>query len=363
MRQSRRKFLKIAAAVGGALALRVLPEGMLGVSTAAEGGSSAPGGAGGLAASTAASSAPAGPVPNPGKVVLIKTSQHRDGVLRALRLFGMPDVRGKSVVIKPNFNSADLFPASTHDETLRTLIERCKEGGAREITIADRSGMGDTARVIRDKGIDVMGREMGVGVVALENLPASEWRSRSFPGWNWQKGVIYPLLLERADVIIQTCCLKTHGFGGHFTMSLKNTVGMVGRRDADGYDFMRELHSSPLQRTLIAEINQLYQPAVVVLDGIQAFIDGGPARGTLAGPEVVLAGTDRVALDAVGVALLRMHGVVGATAQGRIFDQEQIRRAVALGLGISAPGAIEMVTDNDEGRAVIAAVRSELAKG
>ncbi len=343
MRQSRRKFLKIAAAAGGALALRALPEGVLGVSGAVE--------------------AAPGAVPNPGKVALIKTGQHRDGVLRALRLFGMPDVRGKSVVVKPNFNSADPFPASTHDETLRTLVERCKEGGAREITIADRSGMGDTARVIRDKGVEALGREMGVGVVALENLPASEWRSRSFPGWHWQKGVIYPVLLERADVIIQTCCLKTHGFGGHFTMSLKNTVGMVGRRDAEGYDYMRELHGSPLQRTLIAEINQLYQPALVVLDGIQAFIDGGPARGTLAKPEVVLAGTDRVALDAVGVALLRMHGVVGATAQGRIFDQEQIKRAVALGLGVSSPGAIEMVTDSEEGRAVIAAVRSELAKG
>lgn len=362
MRQSRRKFLKIAAAAGGALALRGLPEGMLGLG-AAEGASSASALAAGPATSAAASGSAPGPVPHPGKVALIKTGQHRDGVLRALRLFGMPDVRGKSVVVKPNFNSADPFPASTHDETLRTLIERCKEGGAREITIADRSGMGDTARVIRDKGVDTLGREMGVGVVALEHLPASEWRNRSFPGWNWQKGVIYPVLFERAEVIIQTCCLKTHGHGGHFTMSLKNTVGMVGRRDAAGYDYMRELHGSPLQRTLIAEINQLYQPAVVVLDGIQAFIDGGPARGTLARPEVVLAGTDRVALDAVGVALLRMHGVVGATAQGRIFDQEQIRRAVALGLGVSTPGAIEMTTDSEEGRAVIAAVRSELSKG
>ena len=41
---------------------------------------------------------------------------------------------------------------------------------------------------------------------------------------------------------------------------------------------------------------------------------------------MVLAGTDRVALDAVGVAILRMFGTTREVSRGRVFEQEQIAR-------------------------------------
>jgi uncharacterized protein (DUF362 family) len=102
---------------------------------------------------------------------------------------------------------------------------------------------------------------------------------------------------------------------------------------------------------------------MVVLDAIEAFTDGGPEAGRLARPGVVLAGTDRVAIDAAGVALLRLHGVGAPVATGRIFDQEQIRRAVELGLGVHSAAAIEFVTDSADGRAVVAQLSAELARG
>jgi uncharacterized protein (DUF362 family) len=293
-------------------------------------------------------------------VALIKTANHRDGVLRALRLVSVPTVRDRSVVIKPNFNSSHPFPGSTHNETLRTLVEVCRDAGARQIIIADRSGMGDTSRVIREKGVDGLARSLGAGVIALETLPLSEYVERTLP--NWRRGVLFPLLFERADVIIATCCLKTHRFGGQFTLSLKNSVGMVARTGPDGYDYMRELHGSPLQRILIAELNTLYRPALILLDGTEAFVDGGPEAGTVARPGVVLAGTDRVAIDAVGVALLRIHGVAGPVASGPIFEQEQIRRAVQLGLGVASPASIDLISDSADGLAVIRAVRAELVR-
>jgi uncharacterized protein (DUF362 family) len=199
--------------------------------------------------------------------------------------------------------------------------------------------------------------------VALETLPASEWTRRAIPSGHWQREVLFPTLIERADVIISTCCLKTHRFGGQFTMSLKNSVGMVARLGPDGYDYMRELHGSSLQRTLIAELNTLYRPSLIVLDGIEAFVDGGPDAGRLARPGVVLAGTDRVAIDALGVALLRMHGVGAPVAAGRIADQEQIRRAVALGLGTASVEAIDIITDSADGRTVAAQIKNTLTRG
>ena len=108
---------------------------------------------------------------------------------------------------------------------------------------------------------------------------------------------------------MQTCCLKTHRYGEHNTLSLKNSVGMVAKRvPQDEHDYMRELHNSPHQRRMIAEINAAYTPALVVLDGVEAFISGGPDQGERVSLEVIFAGTDRIAIGAVGVALLRDYG-------------------------------------------------------
>ena len=64
---------------------------------------------------------------------------------------------------------------------------------------------------------------------------------------------------------------------------------------------MSELHNSPYQRHMIAEINSVYQPDLVLLDGVQAFVAGGPAKGTMVQSEVILASRDRIAIDAAGV--------------------------------------------------------------
>jgi len=92
---------------------------------------------------------------------------------------------------------------------------------------------------------------------------------------------------------------------------------------------MQELHSSTHQRRMIAEINAAYTPALIVMDGVEAFISGGPDVGERASPEVILAGTDRIAMDAVGVALLRYFGCQTEAGKGKIFEQEQIARAVS----------------------------------
>ena len=124
-------------------------------------------------------------------------------------------------------------------------------------------------------------------------------------------------------------------------MSLKLHVGVVPT-SRHGYDYMRELHGSPHQRKMIAEINEPFKPSMVILDGIDAFVDGGPATGTHARGEVFLASTDRVAIDAVGVAILKLLGGNGSIMKPKVFEQEQIARAVELGLGASSPSEIEV---------------------
>lgn len=295
------------------------------------------------------------------RVALVRTGDRADGLRRLLALTGVPDVAGKHVVVKPNFNSADPAPGSTHPDILRGTVQALQTAGAQRITVADRSGMGNTRQVLAQLGIDALAEELGFDLVVLDELGAEDWEIVELPGSHWSRGFPFPKLVGDADAVVQLCCLKTHRFGGHFTLSLKNTIGLVGKYlPGESYNYMNELHGSEHQRTMIAEANVPYTPALVVMDGVAAFVSGGPDRGELVDAQVMLAGSDRVALDAVGVALLRHFGTTPQVTTGPVRAQEQIARAVELGLGVAAAEQIDLVSDDADADELIAALRAIL---
>ena len=294
------------------------------------------------------------------KVALVCTKDRGKGVRQVIDLLGLKSFEGKRVVLKPNLNTADPAPGSTHNTTLRSLILSLQQMGARQITLAERSGPGDSTRAIMEKkGIFRLAEELGFSVVNLEEVGPVGWSKIEAKDSHWSQGFHFPRIYLEAESIVQTCCLKTHAYGGHFTLSLKNSVGLVPLK---GYTYMNELHSSPYQRQMIAEINTAYSPDLVVLDGVEAFIAGGPDRGTKVEAKVMLAGTDRVAIDAVGVAILRLLGTTPEVSGGAIFEQEQIARAAELGLGVSSANQIQLITGDAESEAFAAQVREILAQ-
>lgn len=137
-------------------------------------------------------------------------------------------------------------------------------------------------------------------------------------------------------------------------MSLKNSVGLVAKKVPGGlYDYMWELHGSPHQRLMIAEINKFYNVDLVVMDAIKAFINKGPDRGDVVQPNLLLASNDRVAIDAVGVAILRSYGTTENAMKGRIFELTQIRRATELGVGAKSASDIRLIPLDDESTPVV----------
>jgi uncharacterized protein (DUF362 family) len=249
-------------------------------------------------------------------------------------------VKGKEVLIKPNFNTADLFPGSTHNDTLIALVEELWEMGARSISLGERS-YPPTQEVMEEKGILLVLKKLNVKVIDFDRLDGKDWVLFKPKKSHWQNGFRIAKPIVDAECLVSTCCLKTHQYGGVFTMSLKLHVGVVPT-SRHGYEYMRDLHSSPHQRKMIAEINEPFKPALVILDGMEAFVDGGPMTGKRARGNVLLGSTDRVAIDAVGVTILKYLGSNEAIMKRKIFEQEQIARAVELGLGASSPEEIEV---------------------
>ncbi len=300
------------------------------------------------------------------KISLVRTTDRNEGVRRTVELLGINPVKGKAVVLKPNFNTADPAPGSTHNDTLRALVLTLKEMGATKITLAERSGPGDTTHhIMETKGVLHMAKELGFDIVDLQAMDKDGWVLVKPGDSHWKDGFLFPRIYREAESIVQTCCLKTHQFGGHFTLSLKCSVGMVppGLGPGGDYPYMNELHTSPHQRQMIAEINTAYSPDLVVLDGVEAFVDGGPHVGKRVNADVMLAGTDRVAIDAVGVAILRLLGTTPEVNRGKIFEQDQIKRAAELGLGVTSADQIELVTGDKESEEFAGKVREALAKG
>jgi uncharacterized protein (DUF362 family) len=150
---------------------------------------------------------------------------------------------------------------------------------------------------------------MGFKVVVLDEVEKENWVKISRKGTHWLRGFYISKIFVDSDIVVQTCCIKAHSLGGHFSTSIKNSVGLVAKRVPGGlYNYMWELHGSPHQRQMIAEINKFYKVNFVLMDATKAFASGGPEKGTEVEPNLMLTSMDRVAIDAIGVAILRKCG-------------------------------------------------------
>jgi uncharacterized protein (DUF362 family) len=293
------------------------------------------------------------------KVALVKTMDRAKGVAAAMKLLAVPSPKGKKVLIKPNFNTADPAPGSTDNVTLRELVLEMKTRGAAKVTVGDRSGPPPTKSVIEAKGIPALSEELGFDLINFEDLPEDGWVHFNPEGCHWPNGFDVARPVTEAEYLLWTCCLKTHGAGGVHSLSIKLAVGTTHKK------LMRDLHGARQthMRRMIAEIHHAIKPSLIVMDGVDAFVDGGPSKGKLVQAGVIVAGTDRIAVDAVGLAILKQLGSNDAIMSTKIFDQEQIQRAVELGLGVSKPELIEIATGDADSRAYAATLKDILANG
>jgi uncharacterized protein (DUF362 family) len=278
-------------------------------------------------------------------VALVQGIERLAAIEVAIESLGGIGCQGKDVFLKGSFNSPHPFPATTHPDSLTRVVELLRKENCSDITLVERSGMGSTVEIWQTLGIADLAKRLGIRLVALDGLPPSEWRKEQLPRSHWKGGVEVPRFVTAEAFWIQITNLKTHRFGGRISASLKNTVGLIAKHShsAPQYNYMSELHASPDQRVMIAEINQLYSPALILMDAMQVFTEGGPESGELASPGVVAATRDRVAMDAVGVTLLQLN-TAGEAGLLRAYEEDQIKRAAELGLGAASPEEISFIT-------------------
>ncbi|NWG12779.1 MAG: DUF362 domain-containing protein [Acidobacteria bacterium] len=304
-----------------------------------------------------------GPAEAGAAVALVLGGDRLSAVRKVLEMLEEPSFRSEEVLVKASYGSAYPYPATTHPDTLRSVVRALRESGCDRLRLVERSGMGATRRVWERLQVTALAARLGLDLLALDELPAEEWTVQDLPGSHWKRGVEVPRLLAGEALSVQVCNLKAHRFGGYFSAGIKNALGVVSKDSHIGEDhnFMAELHNSPDQRLMIAEASAVFRPKFTVMDAIQVFISEGPERGEVAEPRVVAASRDRVALDAAGLAILRLYSARIPGSRRNIFELEQIHRAGELGIGVKDPDLVRFVTQDPGSRALASQLKALMA--
>jgi len=390
---NRRDFLETTALAAGALALGGCGDDATGTDTGLVDGGSADVSPDMLADADGRTDAAAGadvgpspfdPVPVPDGFAAVAAVTRGDdvetSVRRAIALAGGIDAiePGDSVFIKPN--AVHSFVEGTPGiitgfEVLQAVIRIVKERDPGRIVVGDRSSRPfESDDVFDDTGMGAAALAAGADEVYGAPRPRDDeaaWRLMQPTGWEetWldEGGILAMEAILEADHFINMPVLKDHRWAV-FSLAMKNLIGAIGD---DSRDPMHYTENEPdrLSRD-IAILNVPFSPLINIIDGTMALVNGGP-EGILSDalfttPGVILASSDRVAIDALGVAFLKreLSGVEvtepddaqAFLAADDIWSLPQIVHGIDLGLGVGSADDVELPFDGVEGAEALEAL-------
>jgi len=231
---------------------------------------------------------------------------------------------GQKVLINPSWvNTLTKREQATITlpEVTRAVADMVKDAGARPI-IAESSAVGiDTERVIAESGYKQI-REMGYEVVDLKKTEFTVFPVKN--GKIFQEIQTYELVKE-ADVIIPVAKLKTHD-QAELTLSIKKLKGLLTDK------YKREFHQQGVFDGCVDWFSAL-RPQLAVVDAIYCQEGLGPVFGRPVEMDLIVAGHDLVAVDAV------CGYITGFEPEEVPITAEAVRR----GLGVADRKDIEVV--------------------
>ena len=223
-----------------------------------------------------------------------------DVVRRGAGLFGL-DVRGKRVVLKPNFVEFDPRSAiNTHPVLIAATIEAFRSMGAADVIVAEGPGHRRdneyivTASGLRDTLRDARARYVDLNVDAVRELLAASAYT--------ELGRLYIAeTIAGADLLVSMPKMKTHHWAG-VTLSLKNMFGVM---PGSVYGWPKNtLHWAGLEPSILDINATLTVPRFNIVDGIIGMEGNGPIQGEPRASGVLVFGEDPVAVDATAARLM-----------------------------------------------------------
>lgn len=229
--------------------------------------------------------------------VAIRRAEHYQCDLESLLLETLsefhPPVRGKTVLLKANFVSADPENViNTHPAVVAAARESFLRLGASKVTVADGPALErDTEAVLESMRLRDFIGPLQNNFVDL-NTDAVR-RVALHTHATTLKEICFPETVLSADFVVSMPKLKTHHWAG-VTLSLKNMFGVV---PGSCYGWPKNiLHWAGISRAIL-DINSTVRPDFAIVDGIIGMEGNGPIEGNPKPCGVLVLGEDPVAVD------------------------------------------------------------------
>lgn len=197
----------------------------------------------------------------------------------------------KSIMVKPNYiNSRHPSTGITTDgRVIEGVVKFLKQIGREEVIIGEGSGWGDTFRAFKNAGLISVSERWNVKLVDLNK---DEFVEVNPPNpISLKRVMVAKTALE--NTIISVPKLKPHG-SATVTLSLKNMMGALASKGV--------MHNGRLSSNIV-DLASVLKPSISVVDGIIAG-QGHELKGDPIEMNLIIAGTDPVAVDAVGAAIM-----------------------------------------------------------
>ena len=216
-----------------------------------------------------------------------------DFVHRILGIFNKQLDNTKRIFIKPNIVSSEPYPTTTHPELLDALLYSLSE---KEVIVGDAPAVdaGRSDKVLMNTPLREVCENHKVSLVNLYSKPTKTVKSRR--GYKIKVSTV-PF---SCDFVISVPVLKAHNMCG-LSGALKNQFGYLSRTDRIlMHTKLKDIHKG------IAEVNVAIPTNLFIIDAIQTMVKAQEHRhgGSACELGVMMAGTDPVSLDCLGLDLL-----------------------------------------------------------
>jgi uncharacterized protein (DUF362 family) len=225
----------------------------------------------------------------------------------ALQNFPLSDLRGKSVLIKPN-GARLAYPGqgvTTHPDVVAATIDHLMDKGIEEIVIGESCIFGiDSKEAFRLTGLKEVSEKRGIKLIDLDQIDPVEM---VIPKGKLLKKVKVPSILKKFNFIISIPVMKTH-MHTQVTLSIKNMKGLLWRKEKVRLHQLRyDRKITGPYKTLdiaISEMAMVLFPDLAIIDGTIGMEGMGPAYGRAKKMGLVLVGNNALSTDAVATRLM-----------------------------------------------------------
>ncbi|MFQ6081917.1 MAG: DUF362 domain-containing protein [Candidatus Aminicenantia bacterium] len=242
-------------------------------------------------------------------IAVVSGSDYFNNTIKAIELLGGIEKfvpKNSAVAILPNTQSK--HPGTyTKPDIVRAVIKMCKKAGAKEINCLswlprrywEATGL---AKAVEDEGANLK-------IVDLKD--ESLFKPLSIPKGKVLKEAKIMREFFNNDVFINIPITKDHA-GNKFTGTMKNLMGLnfsqVNRFFHTGAFEDRPDNIEHLDQC-IADLNTIIKPNLCIVDATELITTNGPfGPGNLIKLQKIVAGVDRVAIDAYCATLWGMEG-------------------------------------------------------